>query len=413
MKKLFALVLALLMLSGIVPALALTGPVLTPCPLDADAMPHGRLYPLGGSLLLIEDVNSGTLTLYDFATGQITPTTPREEDHAFWQDACIAALADEGIVLPEDELAELPDMDVRDLYASVLNYARPVACAVGQRYVSFRYVDMLLDCQTGEVLPLPAAECSRHLTPWDQFLCYDYWQGRCFLTDIGGAELAARDFSYSGYELWQAVPLENGVLVTLRDTDKEARRSSLRCVLLDQALNIRHTIDLGVYANRTLEVEQALLGYAACWSEETGRLLMFASNHQSQFYGELATVNGRREFVRHEPALCGLLVIDTRTGQCHPITMDVTPGIIGMPEGGAFALLGSWEGGLYRLDMETLAITEQMTAQELDALYKPALDPLRAMGYNAYPWTNCLVWDGGEYAVATREGLVFRVVERP
>lgn len=84
--------------------------------------------------------------------------------------------------------------------------------------------------------------------------------------------------------------------------------------------------------------------------------------------------------------------------------------VLGFSADGRYALIASMTPGLFKLDMETLEATTQMTSREL-------LDVMATLD-SWYPGENSatpidfmeLVWDGGEYAVGSR--YVFRVRER-
>ena len=72
--------------------------------------------------------------------------------------------------------------------------------------------------------------------------------------------------------------------------------------------------------------------------------------------------------------------------------------LIGVAEDGSYALLLLRGGGLYRLDLTTLDVTQQMTNAQLEAL-----------GIMGLPQ---ILWPGGEY-LTVRDGQLLRIVTAP
>ena len=84
--------------------------------------------------------------------------------------------------------------------------------------------------------------------------------------------------------------------------------------------------------------------------------------------------------------------------------------VLGFSPDGSYALIITSSPGLYKLDMETLELTKQMSGTDIEAMLK-ASDEMYELPVplNIGDWMYT-IWDGGEYAIGSR--VIFRIRER-
>lgn len=408
MKKLLSLALSLLMLVGLIPALADSPADPFLVPLELPGLPEGRYAHLGGSRILVQTEGDDPLLIYDLDTGETIVVRPREEDLETWLAAYHAACVAEGLNLTSTELDTARSYGVNALYAFVVTSEDIHVVSIGDQYAAL-FEGYLLNRTTGEITLIPQGLYAGCFTAWDTFLGPDDTHTACLQYDVNGQLLNTVSFELEGYQLECIWPLRDGALATLFLTDKENKQTHYQFVLLDRELNIRQVIDAGSHHNQWLDV------YAAHLYEGNGRLLLFTKGNA---YGTniKAKENGKLVITRipNGPYLDGLLLIDTQAGEVYGLNEEL-PGIftffLASSDGSYILLPDPPEQRLRKLDMETGLITEQMSSSELRDAFRTYIEWYESIGLSVSAPIGYLTWDGGEYAVTP--WMIFRVVERP
>lgn len=409
MKKLLSLALSLLMLVGLVPALADSpaNPFLVP--LELPGLPEGRYAHLGGSRILVQTEGDDPLLIYDLETGESIVVTPREDELEMWVAAYTRACAMEGVTLTDEELDTLRSYGVDAPYTLLVTSEDIHVISIGDQYAAL-FEGYLLNRETGVITLIPLGLGNGRLTAWDTFIKPDDTYTACLQYDVNGQLLHTSAFELEGYQLEHITPLKDGALATLYLTDTENKQTHYQFMLLDRELNTRQIIDAGSHHNRWLDV------YAAHLYEGNGRLLLFTKGNA---YGTniKAIENGKLVVttIPNSPYLDGLLLIDTQAGEVYGLKEEL-PGILtfflASSDGSYILLPDPSEQRLRKLDMETGLITEQMSSSEVHDAFRFYLDAwYEATGWEVSAPIGQLTWDGGEYAVTP--WMVLRVVERP
>ncbi|MBQ7851056.1 MAG: hypothetical protein IJ343_15125 [Clostridia bacterium] len=401
MKKLLALALVLATLltsTGFLGFLdfgskTITDPVLSP--FTGDNLPTASyLSPLSGEHALISaSMRSGSgyvyaQYVYDAAADRSFPVTMRRQDSDAW-DAFIREAI--GKRTSGDYSLYLRLLET-DGPASLLEYEQLHVYSVSDRYAycASSLLYGLLDFRTGELLPLDPATAASHITPWNELLRHEYLGDgfRLHLTDLQGNILHSADVDIGASPLPIIIPLTDGLAVLRSGAINRNEDSVISCLLLDRELNAVREITLAE-ALPISRINDIVL------SARTGHLLISTA--------------------------CGLLVVPEEGGDCLLISENrgemtssstTLPSdrlnsadksynmihVIGFAADGSCALLSTKNSGLYKLDMNTLTLTCQMTQQELDQ-YNLILSDVMGMR-----------WDGGQYAVYPRG--VMRVQDR-
>lgn len=408
MKKLLSLALSLLMLVGLMPALADSPADPFLVPLELPGLPEGRYALLGGSRILVQTEGDDPLLIYDLDTGETIVVRPREEDLETWLAAYHAACVAEGLNLTSTELDTARSYGVNALYAFVVTSEDIHVISIGDQYAAL-FEGYLLNRTTGEITVIPQGLGNGRLTAWDTFIKPNDTYNACLQYDVNGQLLNTVSFEDSDHQISDFTPLRDGALATLFLTDKENKQTHYQFVLLDRELNIRQVIDAGSHHNQWLDV------YAAHLYEGNGRLLLFTKGNA---YGTniKAKENGKLVVTKipNGPYLDGLLLIDTQAGEVYGLKEEL-PGIftffLASSDGSYILLPDPPEQRLRKLDMETGLITEQMSSSELRDAFRTYIEWYESNGLSVSAPIGYLTWDGGEYAVTP--WMIFRVVERP
>ena len=408
MKKLLSLALSLLMLVGLMPALADSPADPFLVPVELPGLPEGRYAHLGGSRILVQTEGDDPLMIYDLDTAETIVVRPREEDLETWLAAYHVACVTEGLNLTSTELDTARSYGVNALYAFVVTSEDIHVVSIGDQYAAL-FEGYLLNRTTGEIALIPQGLYAGYFTAWDTFIRPNDTLTACLQYDVKGQLLHTSSFELEGYQLGGTLPLKDGVLATLFLTDKENKQTHYQFVLLDREQNIRQVIDAGSHHNQWLDV------YAAHLYEGNGRLLLFTKGNA---YGTniKAKENGKLVVTRipNGPYLDGLLLIDTQAGEVYGLKEEL-PGILtfflASSDGSYILLPDPPEQRLRKLDMETGLITEQMSSSELRDAFRTYIEWYESNGLSVSAPIGYLTWDGGEYAVTP--WIVFRVAERP
>ena len=408
MKKILSLALSLLMLVGLMPALADSPADPFLVPVELPGLPEGRYAHLGGSRILVQTEGDDPLMIYDLDTAETIVVRPREEDLETWLAAYHVACVTEGLNLTLTELDTARSYGVNALYAFVVTSEDIHVVSIGDQYAAL-FEGYLLNRTTGEIALIPQGLYAGYFTAWDTFIRPNDTLTACLQYDVKGQLLHTSSFELEGYQLGGTLPLKDGVLATLFLTDKENKQTHYQFVLLDRELNIRQVIDAGSHHNQWLDV------YAAHLYEGNGRLLLFTKGNA---YGTniKAKENGKLVVTRipNGPYLDGLLLIDTQAGEVYGLKEEL-PGILtfflASSDGSYILLPDPPEQRLRKLDMETGLITEQMSSSELRDAFRTYIEWYESNGLSVSAPIGYLTWDGGEYAVTP--WIVFRVAERP
>lgn len=409
MKKLLSLALSLLMLVGLMPALADSPADPFLVPLELPGLPEGRYAHLGGSRILVQTDGDDPLLIYDLDTGETIVVRPREEDLETWLAAYTRACAMEGVTLTDEELDTLRSYGVDAPYTLLVTSEDIHVVSIGDQYAAL-FEGYLLNRTTGEITVIPQGLGNGRLTAWDTFIKPNDTYNACLQYDVNGQLLNTFSFEGSDHQLWGIIPLKDGALAMLYLTENQ--QTHYQFVLLDRKLNNRQSIDAGSHHNKWLDI------YAAHLCEENSRLLLSTHGIAYGTNTKKTKENGRITVTRipNGPYLHGLLVIDTDSGNVHHIEENMLWSITSFlaSSDGSYILLPEYpeEDQLSLVNLETLSVTVQMTDSEIQLAFKPYLDSLPSdylplmsapIGY--------MTWDGGEYAVTP--WMIFRVVERP
>lgn len=399
MKKLLALVLILATLltsTGFLGFLDLgsrtiTDPVLTA--FEGRNLPEADyMSPLGsGRALTTFSMKSGrsniyTQSVYDAAADRSHPVTMRKQDAGTW-DAII-----------RDAISQKTSGDY-SLYlnlletegpAGLLQYEQLRVYSSGERYAycAASLFNGLLDCRTGELLPLDVALDISCITPWDELLSCDYLDDgvRISLLDLQGNVLHTAEVGECIFP--SIVPLADGLAVIRSSSFNRTQDSAISCVLLDRELNTVRELPLAeaLPSNRVNDVVHASQTGHLLISTSCGLLVIPAEGGECLLIGE---TNGEMSTVSTTLPSDLLNSADKSYNMIH---------VIGFAKDGSCALLSTKNSGLYKLDMNTLTLTCQMPQTELDS-HNLILSDVMGMR-----------WDGGDVAVYPRG--VMRVQDR-
>ena len=359
----------------------ITDPVLTA--FESDNMPQANyVYPLSGDrALTVRTMRSGSTYnyaqyIYDAAADRSYPITMRKKDTDTWN-----TIIREAIGKNSKDLRLYLKLMEEEGPAALLTYERLSVYSVGDRYAycASSLFSGLLDCRTGELLPVDPVLDISYITPWDELLRYDRLDRgmRFSLMDLQGHILHTADVDTGDCILPVIQLLEDGLCIILSDNLSRMEDSVISCVLLDRELNTSSVITVA-------EAYPIYLIKEAARAVKTGHFLLST--------GE------------------GLLVIPDEGGECLLISEDngemtatvtTLPSdqlksadkshdmihVIGFAQDGSCALLSTKNSGLYKLDMNTLTLSRQMTQMELDS-YDLIFSDMMGMR-----------WNGSEYAV--------------
>lgn len=404
MKKWLCLLLVLFLLPAAAMADSPVDPVLVP--ITPETLPQGQYCHLGGSLILVQTGGEDPPRIYDLDTGESIVVTPREEDRELWVELWVEHYVEiwaaEGMIFPEEYIEQVRSWPLEDLANYCAANGFPVwPCSIGTEYAALNE-NFLLNRLTGVITIIPEGLSADKFTAWNTFLSTNEEQTLFMQYDLNGQPL-------HNYQVQDILPLRSGALALLGLSDNEKQQTHYQCILLDQALNVRKTLDIGHHHNRLLSINQAY------HSSSAGRLLL--NTYGKAYANKIKVKEKGRLRVLEEPVgpyLDGLLVIDTATSEVHRIAEDMYVSIIGMASDGSYALFCSDisdDQQVYKLDMETLTVTVQMTTSEVRSAFKPYLDAgYQSNGSIVTAPIEYLTWDGGEYAVTP--WMIFRVVER-
>lgn len=381
MKRLLALLLVLatfLTSAGFLSFLTgkVTDPVLAPA--EGVTLPAGRMTALGDGCVLSSDSRRGGHAVVNLANGRATELTLRDTDLDTWKRQLRAAYE-----------SNSPDSSFEDhlLLLERMGQGLPVITPEFRTFgIRGHYaecytgaINAILDRKTAQVLPLPELEGIIGLTHDAQVLTCARDDGKVTLAlhGLDGTLLRSASFDFSACPYQSFDIVEGGIVATLfGDPDRETFLSSHTLVFIDRELHAGTSADLGPIPF-------------------TARFKPFRS--------------GAGKILLTSYALSDLLVFDPDDGSCRVVSIDqhgasVTPlgeealtagtgltAVTGFAADGSYALLANLHGGLYKLDLTTLTITQQMTLDELDAV---GLSPVDAC---------MLVWDGGKYAVTANK----------
>lgn len=385
MKKLLALLLVLvtfLTSSGFLSFFTrgVTDPVLIPE--EGVSLPQGRNVALGGGYVYNYAPATYSHTVMNLANGRATEITLRAEDTEAWMARIRESYEENDPAKSFDEYLQLLELMGQSLPVitpefRVLNArGRYAECHTG----SF---SAILDRETARLLPSPEVDGVVGLTYSGQVLARSSDGDATVLSLYGldGTLSRTASFDFSAYPYKSFAILENGVLATLYGNYDADFNASCTLVFIDRELRAGTPIELGTI--------RFLANFAARDCKGTGKIIL--------------TSPMLRETLLIDPAdgSCTMLMIDGNGAAIRPYEEGALSSgtgvttVIGFQQDGSYALLTSLRGGLYKLDMNDLTLTQQMTTDELTAI---GLSPVDA---------STLAWDGGEYAVSYNR--VFRI----
>ena len=407
MRRILAFILALLMISGALPALAEeAGPGLT---LELfTGLPAGQYTALGNGLVLVTNYDENLYLIFDPYTGQTLPLHAEDADAEAWMPLLSAAWAVEGeLVTPE----ELMDQYIQEGRPDILSFALPFLgldiYRQGTHYARFRQ-GLVLDMHTGLLRPemsaFPGSLNALTLFVGENYIKWDYGDPITLSLHAHDGSLlrSASVTPDDGPVFWRDAP--DGFLFMMHSELIEKKACEISLVYVDGDLTVHPTVALGQWSNRALEPEQALL------SASTGKMLLQTRGTILGTKTKVRDSETGRLTVHMEPYgpfLDGVIVVDMATGAVHPIAVEGDLlYLLGMSYDGSYALLLGGQGTLYRLDMDSLALTPVISAAELEALCGPG------QGRSVWQWYGAtLPWDGGDFIVL--RNVIFRIIENP
>ena len=354
-------------------------PVLVPA---ADvALPSTPITDLGDGFVLTFDQNTLTASVIDLRSGRTKQVKTRRQDRDTWASIVYAnAIGRFG----RDAEILLAKLDRDPDNPPVISHAfrqHASRCRYGECYTGL--TQALLDRETATLLPLPNKGGDFiGVTAWEQLLYMEKGPDgyTLRLCSIDGKELHAVTLPLDEYASISAFPLEDGLLLLHKNQDKETMTLSASIMVLDRELNAGPAIEMG----------------------DNFSLLDFRNPHQSAKHNLILMPSMR---------LGGILMYNTEKGQWHILTEGdagvrtdalttetlarlqslygsmSTLNVAGMSSDGSFALITSMYHGLYKLDLETLTLTQPMDEAALESI-----------GLNSFT-AAYLSWDGGEFVV--------------
>lgn len=397
MKKRLSLLLALIMTFCTLPALAEDAPALSLA--DLPGLPEGSYTPLGGGRVLVVDYYTPLFAVYDTQTGQLTPLHALEEDLTGWMELYSIAMVAEGELITAQELT---DQYVRQGSPELLPYImKAIGITVvitGPRYAACAE-GFVLDTETGLARPAsPDIISAQNLFADENIMHCEVTDGLIRLTLSAPDGSVLREASIPVGSEWPlvmgGVSLTDGFLFTLMSGKSADNTRHLALICTDGSLAWR-TIDLGTWHNNALNVQLARR------SASTGKLLLMTTGRPTG--KNVKTINSETGRITLSiepdgPWLEGLLAVDVDSGAVQRIDSSDEPlALLGMSADGSCALLCDAASALYRLDMETLALTQIMSAAAVKEVIAQAL-PAGMPGGSLFFYSR-LPWDGGEYMV--------------
>lgn len=220
------------------------------------------------------------------------------------------------------------------------------------------------------------------------------------------------------YPVRDILPIGDSLLILLQSLPGEDQGSYFACILLDRELQAGPVIPLGRWYNADADLVQA------CRSALNGRLLLRINGTSIT---RNAWVNKRVVTQDIGPCLEGLLCVDPASGEVRQLVNDgLTVYINGMSQDGSIALvtcpapqalaedaqdLSLLEMlSIYKLDMQTLALAEQIPMSRLNSKMLSLIS--EDIPYHFTLAHSIILWGGGDYAlpILVGGGFIFRVV---
>ena len=265
----------------------------------------------------------------------------------------------------------------------------------------------LLNHRSGELICLDCLQGNEiDITAWDELVAWERKNDTVSITlyDLKGKAMRTAEINVEGYAFCSLRTMGDGFLLLCSNLDRSGKGDSCQAIPLDRTLNASPAI--------SLPLTDALTASRLCFARQNTRInrVLMQTNDQGLLLldlpsGQYALLTGRDDqlSVGEMKAYDGAKP-ETESEKSLPLR------VLGFSADGRYALIASMTPGLFKLDMETLVATTQMTSREL-------LDVMATLD-SWYPGENSatpidfmeLVWDGGEYAVGSR--YVFRVRER-
>lgn len=274
----------------------------------------------------------------------------------------------------------------------------------GENYslCSIGLIDCLLDHRTGELICLDMPEDGIvTISPNDE-LVYTWQEGDLLfirITDVRGKELRTAEVDIAGYDGWGLSALDKSMFLIIYDISDAGEMSNSAVILLDKQLQVSPAIPLADYET---------FYFYPLQHEQTGRIFV-ATLYDMLLLDPVSGCNYRFTCVDGEISVSELT---DRGGMLMDGNAPMSEGIqvLGFSPDGSYALIITSSPGLYKLDMETLELTKQMSGTDIEAMLK-ASDEMYELPVplNSGDWMYT-IWDGGEYAVGRRS--IFRIRER-
>ena len=376
---------------------AISDPVLEPVMIDG--IPEGTYTNLGDGRILVSNQKTHSAQdycIFNLKSGKRTPLSLKDEEK--WR-----ATYEERIWGYYDERTRAA-ADVMPLLDQLLMINDLWLGNSGENYSLFSigYIDCLLDHRTGKLICLDVPDGgSVTLSPNDE-LVYTWQEGDLLfirITDVRGKELRTAEVDIAGYDGCGLSALDKGMFLIIFDISDAGEMSNYAVILLDKQLQVSPAIPLADYETYY---------FYSLQHEQTGRIFV-ATLCDMLLLDPVSGCNYRFTCVDGELSVSELT---DRGGMLMDGNAPMSEGIqvLGFSPDRSYALIITSSPGLYKLDMETLELTKQMSGTDIEAMLKASDEMYELpvpLNINDWMYT---IWDGGEYAVSTQ--CIFRVKER-
>lgn len=376
----------------------ISDPVLEPVMIDG--IPEGTYTNLGDDLIFVSNqktYSAQDYCIFNLKSGKSTPLSLKYE--AKWRAMYEERLARN----PDAYRRQLAILDKKPLVDVLLtnplyifrgseNYSR---CSIGSIWC-------LLNHRSGELIYLEKLQkYVLSLMPGGGFVTWGNTEDDAFtLSKYSVNEKLLRTVEVNPDSSLNYCQMEDGLLMRgYQPSEDGAPSSTINVIILDSNLNTSTEFTLTATDLFITKAHQHKKNGRVLLQTREGIILVDPASGSSCLITCIDDQVSVSEFAQHaEPLL----------NEDMPPTIPLE--VLGFSPDDSYALIATMSPGLYKLDMETLELTEQMTKQEIEAalnaataLYKPNMD------FSTVDWAHT-TWDGGEYAVSPQ--CIFRVKER-
>lgn len=376
----------------------ISDPVLEPVMIDG--IPEGTYTNLGDDLIFVSNqktYSAQDYCIFNLKSGKSTPLSLKDE--AKWRamyeerlarnpDAYHMQLA----MLDKKPLIDVLLTDYLQIYQVGENYSHcligPISCLLNHRSGEMIYLEKLQKYAVG---PMSRGE----------FVSWEHSKDDALtISKYSVNEKLLRTVEVHVDSSAHFVPMKDGLLMIIRNPPEDgAPSSTINVIILDSNLNTSTEFTLTAPDLFITKAHQHKKNGRVLLQTREGIILVDPASGSSCLITCIDDQVSVSEFAQHtEPLL----------NEDMPPTIPLE--VLGFSPDDSYALIATMSPGLYKLDMETLELTEQMTKQEIEAalnaataLYKPNMD------FSTVDWA-LTTWDGGEYAVSPQ--CIFRVKER-